>query len=64
MAHEKLIIYGNGQIARMLLHFARSQFDVVAFTVDRSTPRRLKSRGYPWFPSRTLPNIFRRMRTK
>ncbi len=34
MSREKLIIYGNGQMARMFVHFARSEFEVVAFTVD------------------------------
>lgn len=36
MPKQKLIIYGNGQMARMFLHFARGEFDVVAFTVDRA----------------------------
>lgn len=36
MTPQKLIIYGNGQMARMFLHFARLEFEVVAFTVDRS----------------------------
>lgn len=35
MARNRLIIYGNGQMARMFLHFARLEFDVVGFTVDR-----------------------------
>ena len=36
MTGKKLIIYGNGQIARMFLHFARLEYEVVAFTVDRA----------------------------
>lgn len=35
MTSRKLIIYGNGQMARMFLHFARLEYEVVAFTVDR-----------------------------
>lgn len=35
MTKQKLIIYGNGQMARMFLHFARLDYEVVAFTVDR-----------------------------
>jgi len=35
MPGKKLIIYGNGQMASMFVHFARDEFDVVAFTVDR-----------------------------
>lgn len=32
---ENLVIYGNGQIARMLFHFAKSAYRITAFTVDR-----------------------------
>jgi len=32
---EKLIIYGNGRIAKILYQFAKKQYDVVAFTVDK-----------------------------
>lgn len=36
MHNQKLIIYGNGHMARLFYHFARPEFDVVAFTVDRA----------------------------
>lgn len=36
MTIKKLIIYGNGQMARMFVHFARLEYEVVAFTVDRA----------------------------
>lgn len=32
---EKVIIYGNGKIAKIIYHFVKKQFDVVAFTVDK-----------------------------
>lgn len=32
---EKLIIYGNGQMALMLYHFAKVDYEVVGFTVDK-----------------------------
>ena len=47
---EKLIIYGNGQMARMFLHFARTQFDVVAFTVDRAVVEEREIEGLPVIP--------------
>lgn len=36
MTRKKLIIYGNGQMARTLFRFAQLEFDVAAFTVDRA----------------------------
>jgi sugar O-acyltransferase (sialic acid O-acetyltransferase NeuD family) len=32
---DSIIIYGNGKIARIIYHFVKTKFDVVAFTVDR-----------------------------
>lgn len=31
---NKIIIYGNGKIAKTIYHFLKKQFDVVGFTVD------------------------------
>jgi len=31
---DKVIIYGNGRIAKIIYQFVKKQFDVVAFTVD------------------------------
>jgi sugar O-acyltransferase (sialic acid O-acetyltransferase NeuD family) len=58
MAHEKLIIYGNGQIARMLLHFARGKFDVVAFTVDRSVCQEAEIERVPVVPFEDIAEHF------
>jgi len=32
---DKLILYGNGRIAKIIYQFLKSDFDVVAFTVDK-----------------------------
>jgi sugar O-acyltransferase (sialic acid O-acetyltransferase NeuD family) len=50
MASKKLIIYGNGQMARMFLHFARLEYDVVALTVDRSVLTESVIDGLPVVP--------------
>lgn len=36
MRSRKLVIYGNGHMARTFLHFARLEFEVAGFTVDRA----------------------------
>lgn len=50
MTNKKLIIYGNGQMARMFLHFARLEYDVAAFTVDRSVLTDTTIEGVPVIP--------------
>lgn len=50
MTNKKLIIYGNGQMARMFLHFARLEYEVVAFTVDRSVLTDTAIEGLPVAP--------------
>jgi len=50
MTSKKLIIYGNGQMARMFLHFARLEYEVVAFTVDRSVLTDTVIEGLPVIP--------------
>ena len=32
---EKIIIYGNGKIAKIIYHFFKKKFNVVGFTVDK-----------------------------
>lgn len=58
MTTKKLIIYGNGQMARMFLHFARLQYDVVAFTVDRSVLTDTVIEGIPVVPFEDLELAF------
>jgi len=48
--NKKLIIYGNGQMARMFLEFARLEYEVVAFTVDRSVLADPFIEGLPVIP--------------
>ena len=50
MTPRKLIIYGNGQMARMFLHFARLEHEVVAFTVDRAVLSDPVIEGLPVIP--------------
>ena len=50
MTSRKLIIYGNGQMARMFLHFARLEYEVVAFTVDRTVLAAPVIEGLPVVP--------------
>lgn len=50
MTSKKLIIYGNGQMARMFLHFARLEYEVAAFTVDRSVLTDPLIEGLPVIP--------------
>jgi sugar O-acyltransferase (sialic acid O-acetyltransferase NeuD family) len=54
MSVQKLIIYGNGQMARMFLHFARLQYDVTAFTVDRCVLTDTYIEGVPVVPFETI----------
>lgn len=50
MTRKKLIIYGNGQMARMFLHFARLEHEVAAFTVDRAVLTDAFIEGLPVIP--------------
>lgn len=47
MPRRKLIIYGNGQMARMFCHFARLEFEVVAFAVDREVLKATQLESLP-----------------
>ena len=33
---QKLVLYGNGRVARIVYQFVKQQYDVVAFTVDEN----------------------------
>lgn len=58
MAPRKLIIYGNGQMARMFLHFARLEFEVVAFTVDRSVLTDASIEGVPVVAFEEIESVY------
>jgi len=47
---DALIIYGNGQMARMFHHFARTEWRVAAFTVDRELITDSQFAGVPVLP--------------
>ena len=44
---QKLIIYGNGQIAKMMYQFLKTDYDVCAFTVDDQCIQSSKFEGLP-----------------
>ena len=54
MNQKKLIIYGNGLMARMFFFFARLEFDVAAFTVDRDVLDSKEFEGRPVIPFDTV----------
>lgn len=58
MAPRKLVIYGNGQMARMFLHFARLEYEVVAFTVDRSVLTDTLIEGLPIVAFEDLASVY------
>jgi sugar O-acyltransferase (sialic acid O-acetyltransferase NeuD family) len=58
MTGGKLVIYGNGQMARMFVEFAREQFDVVGFTVDRTVLASDELSGLPVVPFEDVEVIF------
>ncbi|TXI94655.1 MAG: hypothetical protein E6Q34_04295 [Burkholderiaceae bacterium] len=58
MSSNKLIIYGNGQMARMFLHFAQCEFEVVAFTVDRHVITDKFIEGIPVVPFDEIQNRY------
>ena len=44
---KKVIIYGNGKIAKIIYQFVKKQFDVIAFTVDESYIEESSVEGLP-----------------
>ena len=58
MTPKKLIIYGSGQMARMFLHFARLEFEVVAFTVERSVLADTIIEGLPVVAFEMLESLY------
>ena len=50
-----LVIYGNGQMARMLHEFVRHDFNVAAFTVDASVIGEPTLDGKPVVPGKGTP---------
>ena len=47
---KKLIIYGNGKIAKTLYQYVKNKYDVVAFTVDNSFITKKKHLKIPIIP--------------
>ena len=57
---DKVIIYGNGKIARIIFHFVKKQFDVVAFSVEKKFINENESdvEGLPLIPFEILETSF------
>ena len=47
---EKIIVYGNGNIAKIIYHYLKKQFDVVGFTVDKKCIVEPSIEGLPLVP--------------
>jgi len=47
---QKVIIYGNGRIARIIYQFLKNHFDVTAFTVDEKLIEENSIEGLPLIP--------------
>jgi sugar O-acyltransferase (sialic acid O-acetyltransferase NeuD family) len=47
---NKIIIYGNGKIAKIAYHFLKKQFDIVCFTVDKKFISEEHIEGLPLSP--------------
>lgn len=55
---EKVIIYGNGRIAKIIYQFVKKQFEVVAFTVDKEFIQDNEIEGIPLVAFEDVDNIF------
>lgn len=58
MKNKKLIIYGNGHMAKMLHQFVKAEFNVVAFTVDRQCITDNGLVGLPVIPFDEIENHY------
>ena len=47
---DKIIVYGNGNIAKIVYHFLKKKFDVVGFTVDKKYIIETSIEGLPLVP--------------
>ncbi len=50
----KLIIYGNGRIARIIYQYVKTQYDVVFFTVEASYLAGSSMEGFPVLPFESI----------
>ncbi|WP_332444480.1 NeuD/PglB/VioB family sugar acetyltransferase [Wolinella succinogenes] len=55
---EKVVIYGNGKIAKIVYQFIKKQFDVVAFTVDNKFIEENKIEGLPLISFEDIQNKY------
>ena len=55
---KKLIIYGNGKIAKTLYQYVKKKYEVVAFTVDNSFITEKKLLKIPIIPLHEIVNLY------
>lgn len=55
---EKVVIYGNGRIAKIIYHFLKKEFEVVAFTVDKDCINEQTIESLPLIPFDIIENIY------
>lgn len=55
---EKIIIYGNGKIAKTVYQFVKKKFDVIAFTVDKKYVEKNNQEGLPLISFDHVQNIY------
>lgn len=55
---EKVIIYGNGRIAKIIYQFLKKEFEVVAFTVDKDCINDETIESLPLIPFDEIENIY------
>jgi sugar O-acyltransferase (sialic acid O-acetyltransferase NeuD family) len=54
----KLIIYGNGRIARIIYQYVKNQYDVVCFTVEKSYLTDSEVEGIPVLPFESIERTY------
>jgi sugar O-acyltransferase (sialic acid O-acetyltransferase NeuD family) len=53
---QKIIIYGNGRVSKIIYQFVKKSFDVVAFTVDKEYAQKNTVEGLPLLPFENIEN--------
>lgn len=61
---KNVVIYGNGRIAKIIYHFVKKQFNVVAFTVDKSFIEDQEIEGLPLIPFENIEKEYSPDKTK
>ena len=54
----KLIIYGNGKIAKVVYEYVKNEFDIICFTVPSKLITATDMKGLPIYPFEKIVNLF------